>query len=261
MWLAAALAAVRGGPDASCSPRRGGPIGSRSRTSSGRSSSLSGPGGWSSLPAFRGPARRIPSVSSSSRQVAPGSAFCLCADGEGGAAMCDLTGHDAVTIHRALALLAQRDRFLRDERRPALERVELVIVDEASMLSLELADALFRAAGDCHVLLVGDTDQLPPIGPGRVLADLVDSEGRARPPDRDLPAGCSLPHRPQRPPHQRRPPAVPLARRGARRARPTGARRGLRLDLAQRPRNPAGGGVRARLRGIAAAPASTRAPR
>ena len=41
------------------------------------------------------------------------------------------------------------------------------------MLSLELADALFRAAGDCHVLLVGDTDQLPPIGPGRVLADLV----------------------------------------------------------------------------------------
>jgi exodeoxyribonuclease V alpha subunit len=48
-------------------------------------------------------------------------------------------------------------------------------VDEASMLSLELADALFRAAGDCHVLLVGDTDQLPPIGAGRVLADLVDS--------------------------------------------------------------------------------------
>ena len=42
------------------------------------------------------------------------------------------------------------------------------------MLSLELADALFRAAGDCHVLLVGDTDQLPPIGPGRVLADLVE---------------------------------------------------------------------------------------
>ena len=42
------------------------------------------------------------------------------------------------------------------------------------MLSLELADALFRAVGDCHVLLVGDTDQLPPIGAGRVLADLVD---------------------------------------------------------------------------------------
>ena len=86
------------------------------------------------------------------------------------------------------------------------------------MLSLELADALFRAAGDCHVLLVGDTDQLPPIGPGRVLADLVESDvGAARPPDRDLPPGCALPHHPQRPPHQRRPAAVPLARRGARR--------------------------------------------
>jgi exodeoxyribonuclease V alpha subunit len=48
------------------------------------------------------------------------------------------------------------------------------------MLSLELADALFRAAGDCHVLLVGDTDQLPPIGPGRVLADLVSSGTVAR---------------------------------------------------------------------------------
>jgi exodeoxyribonuclease V alpha subunit len=43
------------------------------------------------------------------------------------------------------------------------------------MLSLELADALFRAAGDCHMLLVGDTDQLPPIGAGNVLADLVRS--------------------------------------------------------------------------------------
>ncbi|MGZ4386019.1 MAG: ATP-dependent DNA helicase, partial [Gaiellaceae bacterium] len=51
---------------------------------------------------------------------------------------------------------------------------DLIVVDEASMLSLELADALFRAIGDCHVLLVGDTDQLPPIGAGRVLADLVE---------------------------------------------------------------------------------------
>jgi exodeoxyribonuclease V alpha subunit len=42
------------------------------------------------------------------------------------------------------------------------------------MLSLELADALVRAVGGCHVLLVGDTDQLPPIGAGRVLAGLVD---------------------------------------------------------------------------------------
>jgi exodeoxyribonuclease V alpha subunit len=48
------------------------------------------------------------------------------------------------------------------------------------MLSLELADALFRAAGDCHVLLVGDIDQLPPIGPGRVLADVIESDAAPR---------------------------------------------------------------------------------
>jgi len=70
--------------------------------------------------------------------------------------------------------------FGRDEDDPLSNDYELVIVDEASMLSLELADALFRAAGDCHMLLVGDTDQLPPIGPGRVLADLVASDAVPR---------------------------------------------------------------------------------
>jgi exodeoxyribonuclease V alpha subunit len=94
--------------------------------------------------------------------------------------MRDLTGHDAMTIHRALGYSPLENRFLRDEDDPLSNDVELVIVDEASMLSLELADALFRAAGDCHVLLVGDTDQLPPIGPGRVLADLVDGDAVPR---------------------------------------------------------------------------------
>ena len=88
--------------------------------------------------------------------------------------MRDLTGHEAMTLHRALGY-SPYEGFGRDEDDPLSNDYELVIVDEASMLSLELADALFRAAGDCHVLLVGDTDQLPPIGPGRVLADLVAS--------------------------------------------------------------------------------------
>ncbi len=100
----------------------------------------------------------------------------LCAPtGKAARRMRDLTGHDAMTIHRALGWSPNENRFLRDEDDPLSNDVELVIVDEASMLSLELADALFRAAGGCHVLLVGDTDQLPPIGPGRVLADLVAS--------------------------------------------------------------------------------------
>jgi exodeoxyribonuclease V alpha subunit len=97
----------------------------------------------------------------------------LCAPtGKAARRMRDLTGHDAMTIHRALGY-SPLEGFERDEDRPLSRNYDLVIVDEASMLSLELADALFRAVGDCHVLLVGDTDQLPPIGPGRVLADLV----------------------------------------------------------------------------------------
>ena len=99
----------------------------------------------------------------------------LCAPtGKAARRMRDLTGHDAVTIHRALEYSPTEDAFQRNEDRPLSTRYDLVIVDEASMLSLELADALFRAAGDCFILLVGDTDQLPPIGAGRVLADLVD---------------------------------------------------------------------------------------
>jgi exodeoxyribonuclease V alpha subunit len=98
----------------------------------------------------------------------------LCAPtGKAARRMRDLTGHDAMTIHRALGYSPNEGGFQRDEDSPLSDDYDIVIVDEASMLSLELADALFRGAGDCHVLLVGDTDQLPPIGPGSVLADLV----------------------------------------------------------------------------------------
>ena len=100
----------------------------------------------------------------------------LCAPtGKAARRMRDLTGQEAMTIHRALGYSPMEGGFQRDEDTPLSNDYDIVIVDEASMLSLELADALFRAAGDCHVLLVGDTDQLPPIGAGSVLADLVRS--------------------------------------------------------------------------------------
>jgi exodeoxyribonuclease V alpha subunit len=99
----------------------------------------------------------------------------LCAPtGKAARRMRDLTGHEAMTVHRALGYSPNTEAFERDEEKPLSTDYDLVIMDEASMLSLELADAFFRATGDCHVLLVGDTDQLPPIGPGRVLADLVE---------------------------------------------------------------------------------------
>lgn len=88
--------------------------------------------------------------------------------------MTELTGRPASTIHRLLEFSPMQG-FQRTEQNPI--EADLLVVDEASMLSLDLADALFRAIGPrTHVLLVGDPDQLPPVGAGRVLADLIASE-------------------------------------------------------------------------------------
>lgn len=87
----------------------------------------------------------------------------------------EATGAEASTIHRLLEWSGEEGGFTRDEHDP-IPGADLLVVDEASMLSLSLADALFRAVGPrTHVLLVGDADQLPPVGPGRVLDDLVGS--------------------------------------------------------------------------------------
>ena len=88
----------------------------------------------------------------------------------------------ASTLHRLLGAQvpmavvggARRAGFARDEDWPL--DADLVVVDETSMLDVELAAALLAACADgTHLLLVGDPAQLPSIGPGRVLADLVDS--------------------------------------------------------------------------------------
>ena len=56
------------------------------------------------------------------------------------------------------------------------ERVDVIIVDEASMVDLTLMDHLLRAIEPhTHLILVGDVDQLPSVGPGSVLKDLIDS--------------------------------------------------------------------------------------
>src|SRR5262249_23685068 len=68
----------------------------------------------------------------------------LCAPtGKAARRMRDLTGHDAMTIHRALGY-SPNEGFQRDEHWPLSRSYDLIIVDEASMLSLELADGLFR---------------------------------------------------------------------------------------------------------------------
>ncbi|MFD7169226.1 SF1B family DNA helicase RecD2 [Streptomyces violascens] len=83
-------------------------------------------------------------------------------------------GQSAMTVHR---LIRPPDGDSLFDHAGALESADLVIVDEASMLDLALARRLFAAVrAGCHLLLVGDIDQLPSVGPGRVLRDLLDAE-------------------------------------------------------------------------------------
>ena len=84
--------------------------------------------------------------------------------------------HPCSTLHR---LLEQRgDRFLRNRHHPL--RLDLLIVDEVSMVDLELMAALLEALpASCRLVLVGDPAQLPPVAPGAVLAALQRPAPRA----------------------------------------------------------------------------------
>lgn len=87
----------------------------------------------------------------------------------------ELSGAPATTLHRLLGAQGTTGVYLRDATWPL--EAELVVVDETSMLDTELAAALVNACADgTHLLLVGDPAQLPSIGAGRVLGDLLDSE-------------------------------------------------------------------------------------
>jgi exodeoxyribonuclease V alpha subunit len=86
----------------------------------------------------------------------------------------ELTGVEASTLHRLLGAQGTSGDFARGETWPI--DAELIVVDEASMLDVELAAALLDACADgTHLLFVGDPAQLPSIGAGRVLGDLLDS--------------------------------------------------------------------------------------
>jgi exodeoxyribonuclease V alpha subunit len=88
--------------------------------------------------------------------------------------MSEATGREAVTLHRLLEYDPKQRAFARRHGRPV--EAGALIVDEASMLDLELADALLQATGDhARLVLVGDVDQLPSVGPGAVLRDVIAS--------------------------------------------------------------------------------------
>ncbi|PSL58551.1 exodeoxyribonuclease V alpha subunit [Saccharothrix carnea] len=107
--------------------------------------------------------------------VAKGAKVVLAAPtGRAAKRLTELTGHDARTVHRLLELKPGGDAAY-DRDRPL--DADLVVVDEASMLDLLLANKLVKAiAPGAHLLLVGDVDQLPSVGAGEVLRDVLSAE-------------------------------------------------------------------------------------
>ena len=91
--------------------------------------------------------------------------------------MSEATGTEAKTVHRMLEMERGTDgniRFCRNSRSPLDEKV--IIVDEASMMDVPLTAALLRACGrGARLILIGDSDQLPSVGAGNVLSDLISS--------------------------------------------------------------------------------------
>ena len=91
--------------------------------------------------------------------------------------MSEATGREAKTVHRLLEMergIEGEFHFTRNKRNPISE--DVLIVDEASMLDLSLTAALFRALKrGARLILIGDADQLPSVGCGNVLFDLIDS--------------------------------------------------------------------------------------
>ena len=88
--------------------------------------------------------------------------------------LAELTGHDASTIHRLLELQPGGEpKYDRDNPLDA----DLVVVDECSMMDVILANKLIKAIPEgAHLLLVGDVDQLPSVGAGEVLRDLLGAD-------------------------------------------------------------------------------------
>lgn len=107
---------------------------------------------------------------------------CLCAPtGRAAKRMSESTGYTAKTIHRLLQVEFIEDTeraFARDEDEPI--DADVIIVDEASMIDVLLMNSLLNAiSSTTRLILVGDVDQLPSVGPGNVLRDIIESEGVA----------------------------------------------------------------------------------
>jgi exodeoxyribonuclease V alpha subunit len=91
--------------------------------------------------------------------------------------MSEATGRESKTIHRLLELGFSEDEseeFIKDESSPL--ECDVVIIDEASMIDIMLMNSLLKAISmGTRIIIVGDVDQLPSVGPGNVLRDIIES--------------------------------------------------------------------------------------
>ncbi|WMX15563.1 AAA family ATPase [Aureispira sp. CCB-E] len=89
--------------------------------------------------------------------------------------MAEVIGMEAQTIHRLLVWQPGSGQFQKNEEEPL--ECDFIIIDESSMLDISLAASLLKAIPTkAQVLLIGDADQLPSVGAGNVLKDLIDSQ-------------------------------------------------------------------------------------
>jgi exodeoxyribonuclease V alpha subunit len=106
---------------------------------------------------------------------AKGAKLLLCAPtGRAAKRMTEATGFEAKTIHRLLEVDPKTGGFRRGDNNPL--DCDFLVLDEASMVDVMLMHALMKAVPDkAALLIVGDIDQLPSVGPGQVLADIISS--------------------------------------------------------------------------------------
>lgn len=109
------------------------------------------------------------------RRHNPDKEICLCAPtGRAARRMEQATGLGASTVHKALGLLAGEDG---DYGEPQALDADIILVDEVSMMDIYLAGRLLEAVKSrAQVVLIGDSDQLPSVGPGAVLSEMIASE-------------------------------------------------------------------------------------
>ncbi len=103
----------------------------------------------------------------------------LCAPtGRAAKRLSELTNRNAKTIHRALEVAygsGDELKFVHDENNPL--KCTVVVIDEMSMVDVKLFSSLLRGIRpDCRLIMVGDSDQLPAVGAGNLLRDIIDSQ-------------------------------------------------------------------------------------